>query len=1068
MTHYNAFISYNHNPRDIKIASMLQQQLERYHVPRNLSSAAGTIERVFLDKGELEVSGDLNEIIQEALQNSDYLIVICSPESRESIWVKREIEFFLQNHTLDHILTVITEGEPFDVLPEAVLHEEITDESGVTRTISREPLSCDYRLPLKEAKKQELPRLVAALLGCRYDDLIQRQRAYRKRRLTAIIASTAVILSSAIAYLVWSNHQIRVSYDNTLREESINYAKQSSEALSKGDRVGAIRFALDGLPSDEQDRPVVSDAVFALSKALNVYSTPADEKWSAVRQYQSGLNHVCITPFTCKNTDYLAELYYSGRVRIWNLDTDEEVMADYTGSLSDSDVRIDYILESEDHNLILMTSDRVICLDVAGGKEIYNEKAILPSAPNEAFYIHIYSKDVICSAKNKICVITDSIESLDSNSYILIIDTDSGKVTGEIPLRKKEVGHVSELVISDDASTLAVQFDINEDDDIEPEKHGVRLYDIASCKEKASFTRPHINDIMFDTGNRNDLRLMICGYSKAPEDLDDVSLFPEFHYIQGNSSLNYSEAKERTEYVACINASSGEEFWSTTYTKMFTGLPWLEYEYAKGEYKGDVYCVTGSDLLIITPDGEIKEALDFKTNIRSFFHGKNMVRVILRNGSLANYNPETGVLQTLNNIFTGPVYKAIPFDGKEARFFVTTSDNELELTDDYLLQYEYKGIDDKWQDYPSPDKEKDRSFKECETYEDHFIEIDELNGLSFGEESFEIIKRKMSDGSVVSTIELGKEQVGNISDFRYSFFDHESGTLYFENISSSDDSEILSVSVDSGEIRSIKFSYPEPDKGGYDYSHDYYDVISYLDTSKSRDLHDGKIYIPATRTTTRDDYDTMVEETTTTLVIISVDTSSGETEVMDISDLGDREIYASDIRLTFDAAMQRLVMVDRKNRLVCYGFDGRKVWSTDPLAYTPGALGITDRNMLLAIDPGVSADSGEETDSVLHVMDMKKGKEKHKSDLIHLDLSSYEPIRVKKLSDGNSLIELQYDTLMISEDEWNLLGSINSTYIAYNDETDEFILGSTLYNEIGHVPYRNLDELLQAGREIAK
>ena len=116
MYHYNAFISYNHNPRDIRIASTLQHQLENYRVPRDVSTSGGLtgIDRIFLDTGELEVAGDLNKVICDVLEDTDYLIVICSPESKQSIWVRREIEYYLRNHTIDTILTVISDGEPFD------------------------------------------------------------------------------------------------------------------------------------------------------------------------------------------------------------------------------------------------------------------------------------------------------------------------------------------------------------------------------------------------------------------------------------------------------------------------------------------------------------------------------------------------------------------------------------------------------------------------------------------------------------------------------------------------------------------------------------------------------------------------------------------------------------------------------------------------------------------------------------------------------------------------------------------------------------------------------------------
>ena len=219
MTHYNAFISYNHNPRDNKIVATLQRQLENYRIPKEIRAATGVdkIERVFLDKGELEVAGDLNKVICDALENTDYLIVICSPESKKSIWVQREIEYFLRNHSIDNILTVITAGEPNDVLPEILFHGEpgaLTQEQSATDGtatdgpapetegqpgLATEPLSCDYRLTPRVARNVELPRMVAALGGCRYDDPVQGPRHYRMRRLTIAMSAARVVLLSAVS-----------------------------------------------------------------------------------------------------------------------------------------------------------------------------------------------------------------------------------------------------------------------------------------------------------------------------------------------------------------------------------------------------------------------------------------------------------------------------------------------------------------------------------------------------------------------------------------------------------------------------------------------------------------------------------------------------------------------------------------------------------------------------------------------------------------------------------------------------------------------------------------------------
>ena len=74
--HYNAFISYRHHPDDIRVASEIHRALERFHVPASIRKKYGKIERLFRDKEELPITSDLNDDIDAALRNSDYLIVI--------------------------------------------------------------------------------------------------------------------------------------------------------------------------------------------------------------------------------------------------------------------------------------------------------------------------------------------------------------------------------------------------------------------------------------------------------------------------------------------------------------------------------------------------------------------------------------------------------------------------------------------------------------------------------------------------------------------------------------------------------------------------------------------------------------------------------------------------------------------------------------------------------------------------------------------------------------------------------------------------------------------------------
>ncbi|MDE7258707.1 MAG: toll/interleukin-1 receptor domain-containing protein, partial [Lachnospiraceae bacterium] len=138
---YDAFISYRHSELDSFVAQTLHKQLESFKLPKNVArrkmvqakngdfadTAADEreiglharktddtadmtglvktrINRVFRDKEELPLVTNLADPITEALQNSEYLIVICSPRLPESMWCRKEIETFIEMHDREHVL----------------------------------------------------------------------------------------------------------------------------------------------------------------------------------------------------------------------------------------------------------------------------------------------------------------------------------------------------------------------------------------------------------------------------------------------------------------------------------------------------------------------------------------------------------------------------------------------------------------------------------------------------------------------------------------------------------------------------------------------------------------------------------------------------------------------------------------------------------------------------------------------------------------------------------------------------------------------------------------------------
>jgi hypothetical protein len=212
---YDAFISYRHVDRDRKWAEWLIAALEGYRVPKSLQDKGlpPRLHKIFRDEDEVPASSDLNDQIREALIASRFLIVVCSAFTPRSKWVEREIQIFNELGRGDQVLALLTEGEPSDSFPEAMLvrHREVIDPDGNKRIVKedKEPLAADVRsrpdASTDKLKRLALLRLVAVIIGVKFDDLRQReQERERKRRATwAAIAAALVLLVGVGGGIYW-------------------------------------------------------------------------------------------------------------------------------------------------------------------------------------------------------------------------------------------------------------------------------------------------------------------------------------------------------------------------------------------------------------------------------------------------------------------------------------------------------------------------------------------------------------------------------------------------------------------------------------------------------------------------------------------------------------------------------------------------------------------------------------------------------------------------------------------------------------------------------------------------
>lgn len=439
MERYNAFISYRHSPHDIKIAAEIQKQLERFHIPSAIRKSTGVkkISRIFRDKEELSLTGDLNETIQNALDHSDFLILICSPAMKESFWVQKEITHFLKTHSKRQILTVIAEGEPAEVLPEILTYEEmeLPNEDGELETVRVpvEPLSCDYRMPIRKARREELPRLAAPIIGCSYDDLRRRQRQYRMRRMGIAFSAAALLLAALAVYFAWSAKQIQENLDQALINQSEYLASESRNLMNDGDRLSAVLLSLEALPKEDGERPIVPSAINALSQSTYAYAVPGNTKINLDYMITPGGR---IDDFHIDSNDsYLYFLYDSYSLAVWDL---EKGQFSYTAQLPTYISQISFSAEGQ---LLVLTDNKLKCMSPADGSVLWQ---YAPGAED------LYNTYTLTSDGNIV---------LFNLRHILLLEAKNGTLLKQIDLPEEYSDqNIEEVILSPDSSHLALYF----------------------------------------------------------------------------------------------------------------------------------------------------------------------------------------------------------------------------------------------------------------------------------------------------------------------------------------------------------------------------------------------------------------------------------------------------------------------------------------------------------------------------------------------------------------------------------------------------------------------------------
>lgn len=166
---YYAFISYS--DKDKEWAIWLQHELEHYHLPASFngrSDVRDNLREVFRDRNGLSAGLEWDKQVKPILKETTNLIVICSPNARESKPIEKEIKTFLASGKEDNIYPFIVEGDkPYECFPPSLKKSKVGGDVN------------------KDGRDAAFIKIVAGMLNLEFPDLYNRyelEKAEQERK----------------------------------------------------------------------------------------------------------------------------------------------------------------------------------------------------------------------------------------------------------------------------------------------------------------------------------------------------------------------------------------------------------------------------------------------------------------------------------------------------------------------------------------------------------------------------------------------------------------------------------------------------------------------------------------------------------------------------------------------------------------------------------------------------------------------------------------------------------------------------------------------------------------------
>jgi WD40 repeat protein len=259
---YDAFISYSH-AADSRLAPALQRGLQRLTRAWYQRLAL----RIFRDQTSLAANPDLYATIERSLRESRHFVLLASPATAQSPWVRREIRFWQEHRERETFLIALTDGvirwddaagdfdwSATDALPEELRgwfpHEPLWVDLSWTR--GNDPSD----LTLRHGRFRDDVATLAAALHGRPKEQIDSEDARQHRRALRIGRAVVALLVLLLVFAGVENNNANTQR-NIAQQQTV--VAQQQAALAQEQRALATQRALDAdAQVDAATTPVTS------------------------------------------------------------------------------------------------------------------------------------------------------------------------------------------------------------------------------------------------------------------------------------------------------------------------------------------------------------------------------------------------------------------------------------------------------------------------------------------------------------------------------------------------------------------------------------------------------------------------------------------------------------------------------------------------------------------------------------------------------------------------------------------------------------------------------------------